>query len=377
MGYFVQIVTSRLSAPKGLVNREKPYEHASRIDYLNSVFVFMRPLVTDPLGLARLARLVKQTDIVHVFTPFPLVESIAGIYARIYNKPLVTTYICDAVMSSNSGSKIGKVTEAAYDSLSVIPALNFSSCICSSSRSFVGQSRVLSRYSDRITVVHQGIALDELSGFDQENVKRFRDKLLENQYKTLITFVGRLVPYKGVKYLIQAFDLMVKEKNENCMLAIGGSGPERSNLEKEVLDRGLSKRVKFLGYVLDIDLPVLLAASDVFVVPSISTNESTAITLLQAMALGVPVIGTSIGGTAETVPNDGINGIIVREKDPLELKSAIKSILEKKHEKNSAGNLARTWNDVTIDYSGIYQSLPRVKHHSTNLMPKQSLTKLP
>ena len=359
MGCDVRIVTSSVSSPNELVIREKPYEHAARIEYLDSIFIFRRPLVVDPVGIARLARLISESDVVHIFTPFPAVEAITGTLARIYHRPLVTSYICDAVLTSDSSKdRMGSLMEAGYDSLSAIPSLHFANCICSSSQSFVSQSRVLVKYADRVTVVHQGIALDELATFTSSDVVSLKKELSGNSDRKIISFVGRLVTYKGVTFLIQAFDLLVREKkDEDSILVIGGTGPEKSNLEEEVKSKGLTRRVKFLGYVLDKDLPVLLAASDVFVVPSISTNESIAISLLQAMSLGVPVIGTSIGGTEEAVPNDGINGLIVQPKDPAQLKDAIANMLSLKHSVSQEKRCARSWSDVAADYLEIYKRI--------------------
>jgi len=295
--------------------------------------------------------------LIHIFTPFQIIEPITGLLCKILGKPLVTTYICDASISSDSRTNLGEAfAEAMYDSLSVIPLLETSDRICSSSSSFVSQSRVLPRYANRISAVHQGVALEELTNFTRQDVDEYRRKILSGRFDTVISFLGRLVAYKGVKYLIEAFEMLVNENHSNAVLVIGGSGPEKENLQRDAKNRGLTEKVRFLGYVPDKELPLFLASSDVFVVPSISTNESTAITLLQAMALGVPVIGTSVGGTSESVPNDGVTGIIVKERNVRELKDAVSRILStnKSLKRNTK---ARSWLDVANDYSLIYVNL--------------------
>ena len=113
------------------------------------------------------------------------------------------------------------------------------------------------------------------------------------------------------------------------LFIIGGDGPQKEYLIELVKSYNL-KNIVFTGHVKDEDLFNLFAASDPVVSPSISELESTPISLLSALAVNTPVIGTSIGGTAETIPDDGITGSIVPIKDSKLLAETIKSMLERK-----------------------------------------------
>jgi glycosyltransferase involved in cell wall biosynthesis len=107
--------------------------------------------------------------------------------------------------------------------------------------------------------------------------------------------------------------------------------------------------VHFIGYVEDDDHPKLLAAADVVVSPSVSPLESTPITLLEAMAQGTAVIGSEVGGTAETVPPGGFNRI-VPASDVDELARAMEELGKAANGAPKQPRYPRTWLDVGDDY---------------------------
>jgi glycosyltransferase involved in cell wall biosynthesis len=362
LGYSVDISTTRLLTLGGLTSRESAYPAPPRVERLASIVFLKRPVLLDLLGAVRLARMVRECDLVHVMTPYPLVESIAAFFARVFRRPLVITYVCDGVVEGRSGRPwFASLAETMYDHLSVIPAVRSADVICSSSLEYVSKSRVLPQFSDRTVVVHQGIDASGLTKFTEGDVRRMRTELLGNRFDKIVTYVGRLVPYKGVGYLLRAFDLLRKEGPGRPLLVIGGAGQEMKSLKSEAARLGVDDAATFLGYVPEKDLPVLFSASDVFVAPSISASESTPITLLQALSLGVPVVGTTVGGTGESIPNDGVRGLIVRERDARSLKDAIQKML------TSVGRggerpAIRSWADVAADYAHIYARLLGAKN---------------
>lgn len=136
--------------------------------------------------------------------------------------------------------------------------------------------------------------------------------------RALVLSVGRLDPQKGHRDLLAA-----ATEIPEAVFAIAGDGPERGELERAAERLGLHERVRFLGARLDI--PELLAASDVFVLPSL--YEGLPIALLEAMAAGRPVVATKIGGTDEVV-SDGISGLLVPPRDPAAIASAVQRLLD-------------------------------------------------
>lgn len=140
--------------------------------------------------------------------------------------------------------------------------------------------------------------------------------------KSIILFVGRLAPVKGILYLIRAMPFVLRKRE--AILVIVGDGPERSDLQHLVRILNLQPYVLFLGHIDTEKLALCYNAADVFVLPSLI--EGHPIVLLEAMASGLPVVATDIGGNNESVLNE-VNGFLVCSKDYHALAQAISAIL--------------------------------------------------
>ena len=157
--------------------------------------------------------------------------------------------------------------------------------------------------------------------------------------KPVLLFVGNLVFQKGVKYLLEAKKLMKAETE----LVIVGDGPLRQDLEMKVRDEKISD-VIFTGARRDVD--EIMPSADVFVLPSIS--EGFPITILEAMASGLPVVATNVGGISEVMNEDV--GIMVNPSNPGELASTLDKILENKTLMIDMGVAAR---EQALKYSAV------------------------
>jgi glycosyltransferase involved in cell wall biosynthesis len=129
--------------------------------------------------------------------------------------------------------------------------------------------------------------------------------------------IGRLSPEKGGENLIRAMALVVKEEM-GFRLQVAGDGTCRTALAALARELGLAERVEFIGEVRDV--PALLARASMFVLPSLT--EGISLTLLEAMARGLPVVATCVGGTPEVV-EDGASGLLVAVQSPAELAQAL------------------------------------------------------
>jgi glycosyltransferase involved in cell wall biosynthesis len=133
-------------------------------------------------------------------------------------------------------------------------------------------------------------------------------------------FVGRLVPVKDVGTLLHAVARITRE-DPSFRLELAGDGPCLDDLRQLATRLGIDEYVKFLGEVRDI--PSLLVKASLFVLPSLS--EGISLTLLEAMARGLPVVTTRVGGNVEVVA-DGDTGLIVSPADPDLLAGAIQQL---------------------------------------------------
>jgi glycosyltransferase involved in cell wall biosynthesis len=141
--------------------------------------------------------------------------------------------------------------------------------------------------------------------------------------RQVVLFVGRLIPRKGLSYLIKAAKHVVNERRQTLFVIVG-DGPLRSRLEAEVVQANLSRNFAFLGDVSEADLPAAYACADVFAFPSI--QEGQGIALLEAQASGKSVVAFKVSGVSEAVI-DSETGLLVEPADSHALAEALLRLL--------------------------------------------------
>ena len=172
---------------------------------------------------------------------------------------------------------------------------------------------------ERIRVVPNGINLNRyLTNGEDATVRR---ELGIKAGSPVIGTVGNLFAVKGQIYLIRACRIVAKTFPDFVLL-VAGEGEELTVLQTEAHDLGIQENVKFLGFREDV--PSLLQAMDVFVLPSLS--EGLPLSVLEAQALQKPVVASDVGGVPEVV-EDGISGFLVPPKNPQALADKILLLL--------------------------------------------------
>lgn len=134
--------------------------------------------------------------------------------------------------------------------------------------------------------------------------------------------VARLVPVKGQTYLLQAWPSVLK-REPRALLLLAGDGLDETPLRTRAAALGLAGSVKFLGFRQDI--ASLIACAEVLVLPSL--NEGFGMVLVEAMAMGKPVVASAVGGVPEVVL-DGRTGLLVPPANPEALAAAILRLLD-------------------------------------------------
>lgn len=174
---------------------------------------------------------------------------------------------------------------------------------------------------DKVMFIPNGI---DVAAFDVARVPQ-RPRVLLGDFappgSALIANVARLDKVKDQAGLLDAFKLLQERAGQQdigCRLIIVGGGPEHDDLQRRVEQLGLTQTVRLLGNRSDV--AALLAESDVFVLSSIA--EGMPLTLLEAMASGLPVVATDVGGVASLVEN-GTAGTLVPPRDPQTLADAL------------------------------------------------------
>ncbi len=161
---------------------------------------------------------------------------------------------------------------------------------------------------EKIHFAFNGVDIVKFYPVDPEQKNLKRKSLFLPQRQTIV-FVGRLVPRKGVDILLKAFKC-VKEKHQGTHLLILGDGEQMQALKGLCRSANLDNSVSFLGE--KDNIADYLRAADIFVIPS--RREGNPNVLLEALACGLPVVATSIGGIVEVI-KDGENGLLIVSED--------------------------------------------------------------
>lgn len=181
------------------------------------------------------------------------------------------------------------------------------------------------------------IGIEPITEVEEDRIKEIRDRYAG---KKIIFSLGRLVPYKGYEYLIEAAQYLTDE----YVILIGGKGPLYEKLEQKIQSLGLQNRVKLLGRVSDEELPVYYRACDLYCMSSIYKTEAFGIVQIEAMSCGKPLIATNIPESGVSWVNEhGMSGINVTPMESKELADAIRTILDSPevYRKYAEGSLRR------------------------------------
>ncbi|MHB1047638.1 MAG: glycosyltransferase [Thermoanaerobaculia bacterium] len=171
----------------------------------------------------------------------------------------------------------------------------------------------------RIVVVPNGLRLPEP---DMESRARARRSLGLGERGLVVGVIANLIHYKGHRFLVEAWARVVA-RTPGARALLFGDGPMRGAIEEQVRDLGIGDSIVLLGRVEN--ARDLLPALDLYVQPSLEEGFSNAI--LEAMAAGLPVVATDVGGNREAV-RDGVTGCLVPPADAGRLALAVAELLE-------------------------------------------------
>jgi glycosyltransferase involved in cell wall biosynthesis len=281
----------------------------------------------------------RKYDLVHIQTPFAAHYS--GLWlARRLNLPVVESYHTF-------------FEEYLYNYIPFLPkswlrfvARYFSRSQCNEVNTIIVPSiamkEVLEGYGVKtdMKILPTGIDLRE---FGKGDGRSFRDKHGIPHDRPVISFIGRVAFEKNIGFLINVVERL-KNFGSNVLFVVAGEGPARHSLSRQAEQLGLANHVKFIGYLSrNGDLQDCYSAADIFVFAS--HTETQGLVLLEAMAIGTPVVSTAIMGTRDILNTE--QGAVVSEPDVEDFSRKVLGLLHEPGMRNllakEAKMLANNW----------------------------------
>lgn len=257
-------------------------------------------------------------DLIHFHSPNPLVEA-AWLALRKDRVPYLTTYHADVTRQ--------RLTRGFYHPF-LREFLAGASRIVVATRQHVRHSPVLAAFEEKCAVIPFALDRDLETrivgpgGPDPALLARARE--LQRSHGRFVLFVGRLVRYKGVEYLLRAMSGM-----PDAQVVIVGEGPEEAALRAEAARVGLGERAHFTGRLGSREeLLAHYLAAELLALPSINASEAFGMVLLEAFACGKPVVTTRIPSGVRFVNEEGVTGLAAEPADAASLARAIRALLD-------------------------------------------------
>lgn len=205
----------------------------------------------------------------------------------------------------------------------------------------------------RTSVIVNGVAAPAREPTAADARARVEAEFPAARGRVLVLAVGHLTPVKDHATLLEACARL--EPARRPLVIVAGDGPLRADLERKRDALALGADVVFPGYRRDVD--VLLRACDVLVMSSVS--EGLSIALVEAIARGVPVVATRVGGNGDVVA-DGENGILVPASDPAALAAAMQRLVDDVGMRKRFGDAGRTRYERAFGLRGMIDAYQRL-----------------
>jgi glycosyltransferase involved in cell wall biosynthesis len=345
------VVTNRIQTPKNyVVNGINVQCYESLNTGFRLGIPYSIPTVTS---LEIFLKAVKSSKIVHAHGHPYLTSLIAAKLAKRYSKPFVLTQHNTFIEYDSIFDNIERLNDLAVGK----ETLREADKIITVSNATKDYVLSLGAKPEKVKVLHNGVDLVRfrpLAG-KREEVRR---KLGISQNSIVVLTVRRLVYKNGIDTLIESANIAVK-KNPKIVFLVVGKGPDLNKVQMRINQLGIENNFRFTGFVKDEDLPFYYNAADFFALPS-KSGEGLPLVALEAMACGLPVIATDVGGISEILMED--YGKLVPPNQPELLAKAILEfssvdLSSRKLEIRAVMEEKYSWDKNVETLIGIYEEL--------------------
>jgi len=304
-GIAIKDVDSQVIAVNGKKEKKTSVSKLKNVTAIKSKLDFF--FGAQPVSFS-LIKILKKTeaDIIHLHLPNPF-----GVFCYLLSKPkgkLLITYHSDIVKQ--------RVLKFFYKPLLNI-ILKKADKIVATSQNLVKSSLILTKHKEKIVIIPLGINPEDYT-IDEEILSEMKKQYGEN----FLLAIGRLVEYKGFKYLLKALP-NIPEVN----LYIIGNGKLKDHLNDIIKEKNLTERVMILDSLPFEKLKAMMKLSKMFIFPSVSNNEAFGIVQLEAMYFENPVISSNLPTGVTFVNQHEKTGLVTRKRDSESIGKAINKLL--------------------------------------------------
>lgn len=354
-GYSIDIVTCNTESASLLEEMDGILIHRlPSWNMMGGTYPVPKPSLTTFKIMRKLMK--KDFDLVHTQTRFFSTSLLGAAFASLKRKPLFHT---------ERGTRHSSLKNKLVEYLGKLYDHTVGSSIVRSADKCIGVSASACNFLKHLGAKN---AILIPNGVDTDVYKRVPTDLrqvLGIENALVLVFVGRLIYGKGVQDLIVAFHEIKKDIPKAKLLMVG-DGPFRFELQRMVEAAGCSKEIMFLGQKNEQQVIEILSVADVFINPSYSEGLPTSV--MEAAAVGVPIVATNVGGTPEIIEN-GESGLIIEPGKPEQIVQAVATLigdcqtvqseLAKKFGEAARLRITRdySWESITTKIVEVYQGI--------------------
>ncbi len=289
------VVTNRIDTPKNYVVDGIPVEC---YESLNTGFRLGIPYSIPTVNsLETFLRAAKSSDIIHAHGHPYLTSLVAAKLAKHYSKPFVLTQHNTFIEYDSLFDDIERLNDLVVGTQTLKDADKIIA-VSNATKNYVLS---LGAKPKKVVVLHNGVDLVKFKPIAGKRAE-MRKKLGIPKDAVVALTVRRLVYKNGVDTLIESANLAVKKNPRIVFLAVG-KGPDLNAVKLRIEQLGIAGNFRLTGFVSDEDLPFYYNAADFFVLPS-KSGEGLPLVALEAMACGLPVVATNVGGISEVLMKD-------------------------------------------------------------------------
>ena len=336
-GYTFDVLTSKT---KG--QTKNPVEGIRVFPYssfkLAEKFGVPYPIITLK-AYKQFGNIIKECDLVHAHGHVYMSSYLAGKLAKKYNKPFIVTQHNTFIDYKSLLTTLEHLNDMAIGK-AVLKDADKILTVSKETKKYVLR---LGADKTKTSVMYNGV---DTKCFQTADKTRSRKKLNLPDDRRIVFSVRRLVYKNGLDTLIESVPEVAREFPD-VLFVVAGKGPSRQLIEDRINELGIGNNIMLTGFVPDELLPVYYNASDYFVLPSAS-GEGLPLVLFEAMACGLPVVATTVGGTPEIVEQKK-NGVLVPARNPKKMAKGLLELLKNEKLTKSIGEQART--DIVSRFS--------------------------